>query len=116
MSRENAMLETFDEITLFGKPALFTPLRIDRATVPKGLHRYEIRHDDDGQGEAVELAHGIMVNHWGTVLTRDVLLPSTQAYRLIDEEKDIAYGTGACRTVQEFMQAYPPREKEAKER
>lgn len=116
MSAYNAMQETYEEIRLFGKPALFTPCRIDRATVPKGLHRYEIRHDDDCRGEAVELAHGIMVNHWGTVLMRDTLLSPTQTYRIIDEEKDLTYGAGACRSVQDFLQAYPPQNNPIKAR
>lgn len=115
MSRQNAITEIYEEITLFGKPALFTPLRIERASVPNRLHRYEIRHDDDCRGEAVELAHGILVNHWGTVLTRDILLSPTQSYRIIDEEKDLTYGTGSCRSVQDFMKMYPPQKKKQKE-
>ncbi len=51
----NAIAETYDPVTLFGKPALFTPLRIDRKTVQEGLFAYDIRHsDDDGNAVTVE--------------------------------------------------------------
>lgn len=51
--RYNAMKEDFEEVTILDKPALFTSLRIDRNTVPHGYHLYEVRHDDDCQGDAV---------------------------------------------------------------
>lgn len=48
MARYNAMEEQFEEITVFGKPALFASIRIDRGSVPTGLYLYEVRSDDDG--------------------------------------------------------------------
>lgn len=41
MARYNAMEESFEEITVLDKPALFTDIRIERDTVPKGLYLYE---------------------------------------------------------------------------
>lgn len=35
----NAMTEHYEEITVCGKPALFTSIRIKRDTVPDGLYR-----------------------------------------------------------------------------
>ena len=35
---------TYQEVTILGKPALFTECRIDRTTVPEGVYRYEMRH------------------------------------------------------------------------
>ena len=32
---------TYQEVTIFDRPALFTEYRIDRATVPEGVYRYE---------------------------------------------------------------------------
>ena len=37
MTRYHAMNETYTEIEVLGKPALFHDMRIDRSTVPKGL-------------------------------------------------------------------------------
>ena len=46
----NAMTERYEEITVCGKPALFTSIRIKRDTVPDGLYAYDVRHDDECRG------------------------------------------------------------------
>lgn len=43
----SAMTEHYEEITVCGKPALFTNFRIKRDTVPDSLYVYDVRHDDD---------------------------------------------------------------------
>lgn len=103
---ENAMNESFEEVTIFDKPALFTPLRVDRRTVPEGYHLYEIRHDDESKGDIVQIARGIFVNHWGTVIMRDEIELPADGYLDI-EESVLNYGTGDCRTMSEFMKKYP---------
>ena len=108
--RQNAMTEDYEEVTLLEKPAIFTILRIDRTTVPKGYHLYEIRHDDDCQGDAVQVAKGIMVNHWGTVIMRDELPMPPDGYLDIEPD-DLNYSTGDCRSMAEFMQKYPAKTK-----
>ena len=63
------MTEKFEDVTVLGHPMLFTCLRVDRDTVPQGMYMYEVRHDDDQQGEPVQIANWIMVNHWGTLIS-----------------------------------------------
>ena len=46
----HAMTEHYEEITVCGKPALFTSIRIKRDTVPDGLYAYDVRHDDECRG------------------------------------------------------------------
>ena len=46
----NAMTEHYEEITVCGKPALFTSIRIRRDTIPDGLYAYDVRHDDEWPG------------------------------------------------------------------
>ena len=65
----NAMTEHYEEITVCGKPALFTSIRIKRDTVPDGLYTYDVRHDDECRGIPCEIAPFVMVNHWGTIIT-----------------------------------------------
>ena len=114
MARFSAMTERFEEVTILEKPALFTCLRIDRNTVPRGYHLYEVRHDDESQGEAVQLAKGIMVNHWGTLITRDgIKLPSEGFLDIAPE--DLHYSTGSCRTMREFIDKYPTTTKPPKD-
>ena len=106
MARLNAMEEIFDEVTILEKPALFTCCRIERSTIPKGYEMYEVRHDDDCRGDAVQIARGIMVNHWGTLITREEIeLPEDG--RLNIDSDDLNYGCGDCSTMKEFMEKYP---------
>mgnify|MGYP001111286725 CR=1 FL=1 len=86
--------------------------RIDRDTVPKSLHVYEMRHDDNQQGLPVEIAQRILVNHWGTLLSsRPIRLlgaPGGRAYRIINPKRDWSY-EGADLTVRKYMEQHPPR-------
>lgn len=75
MSRHDANRLIYDEVTIFDRPALFTECRIDRATVPEGVYRYELRHGDEDWGEPIELARSIFANYYGAVLTRAVPVP-----------------------------------------
>ena len=51
----DAQKVTYQEVTIFDRPALFTECRIDRTTVPEGVYRYELRHGDADWGEPIEL-------------------------------------------------------------
>lgn len=86
------MTETYEEITLLDKPALFTGARLDRNTVPEGLYAYDVRHDDLCQGIPCEVAKYIMVNHWGTVLMAEPLDLGEDG-RIYLEEKDWNYAS-----------------------
>lgn len=112
MARYHAGEEIFSEIMVLGKPALFHDMRIERDSVPKGLYLYEIRHDDDGFGDPVQIAKGIMVNHFGSILTREPIKLPPDGYLNIDPEKDWDYGSGNTLTAEEFMKKYPLKRKE----
>lgn len=112
-NRCNAMEENFELVTVFDKPMLFTCIRIDRNSVAEGLYMYEVRHDDDQQGDPVEIANWIMVNHWGTLISSEppALVPSTKinnAYLDINPKTDWSYEDGSF-TVKEYMEKYPPK-------
>ena len=100
----------FEEATILGKPAMFTPLRVERNKVPQGCFAYDVRHDDDCQGYAVQLGRQIIVNHWGTIVTRDEMKLDRGGHLDI-EPGDLRYGTGDCRSMKEFMEKYPPKAK-----
>lgn len=86
MARYDAGKETFEEITVLGKPALFTGIRIDRSTVPEGLFLYEVRHDDEGLGDPVQIARGILVNHFGSIITCEPVSLPPDGYLDLDGE------------------------------
>lgn len=86
--RYRADSEVFDVIKIFGQEALFSCGRIERDSMPmpKGIYQYEVRHDDCCQGIPCEVAKGIMVNFWGTVLTGEAIAEvETCNYRFILE-------------------------------
>lgn len=117
--RQDAMKEVFEEVTVLGKPMLFTCLRIDRSTVPKGLYLYEVRHDDDQRGDPVQIANWIMVNHWGTLISNEPLnlnsrKAANNAYLDIDPKNDWNY-EGVEATVKEYMEQHPPKKEKRKD-
>lgn len=68
-NRVDARDEWYDLVEVKEQPMLFTCLRVDRTTVPKGYFLYEVREDDDGNGEPCQIAKGILVNHLGTLIS-----------------------------------------------
>jgi hypothetical protein len=107
----DARTEPFEEITIFNEPALFTPLRIDPSTIPVGVYKYEIRHDDECQGIACEVAKRIMVNHWGSILTLRPLDLGDEG-RIYMDGDEINYGIDSSVTLGEFIERHS---KEAKQ-
>jgi hypothetical protein len=102
----NAMEEDFREATIFNKPALFTPIHICRDTVPNGYYLYEVRHDDDCQGDAVQIGRNVYVNHLGSLITLDEIILPDDGFLNIEPD-DLDYNSGDCRSMGEFMTKYP---------
>lgn len=71
MSRLNAKEVTWEKVELLGKECLFNDMRIDRNSIPEGWYFYEVRHSDEDWGEPVEIGLGILVNFYGTLLSRE---------------------------------------------
>ena len=69
----NAGTAQFAEVEILGVPALFTTLRVDRATVPKGMYAYDMQTDAEDWSQPCLLAQRILVEHFGTVLTASPL-------------------------------------------
>lgn len=71
-----------------------TSLRIPPAERIENLHYYDVRHDDDCLGEPVSVEKFVLVNHLGTIVTREPL-PLTDAcidghwLELTEEEQGI---------------------------
>lgn len=61
----------YEEVNVAGYRVFFTNERTDSDTVPDGWHQYEVRHDDECLGIPVEISKKILVNFWGTILTRE---------------------------------------------
>ena len=111
----HAMTEPYEEITVCGKPALFTSIRIKRDTVPDGLYTYDVRHDDECRGIPCEIARFVMVNHWGTIIPAEPLELPDDGRRYIDEDTNWNYAPldgedstnhKPCTSISDFMAVY----------
>ena len=93
----------FEKIKLFNRLVLFTPSRIRNQDVPKSMYKYEFRHDDECNGEIVQVAKGVLVNHWGTILSDHQLRLGPEGCRDIDEAKDIKYLDVPPLAIKEYL-------------
>ena len=109
--RKNANEIIFDEIIVLGTPALFTDWRVDRVSVPTDMKMYEVRHADEDWGDPCQLARGILVDFYGTILTLQPLALPACGYLNFDSGKDWGYiDDDPCATVTEFRSKYAGKE------
>lgn len=95
----------FQEIRIFGKPALYTEKRISQIDLPDNIYKYECQHDDDQQGIITMVGKRIIVNFWGTILTKRKI-ELYGGYRIIDEDKDIDFLSKPLITISEYIDKY----------
>ena len=70
-TKEELYSETFEVMNVNDREVLFTCLRINRDIIPEGLHAYDIRESDNG-GEFATIEPRVIVNHAGTILSKEV--------------------------------------------
>lgn len=67
----DATKEQYELAEIDQRVVLFTNMRLDRNTVPDGLHCYDVRDSDNLDGSMAEIKPHVMVNHWGTILSHE---------------------------------------------
>lgn len=72
METVDVQKEVLEEVELLGRTGYFTELRVDKETVPEGMHCYELRHGDD-DGVPVSVEESVRVNYFGAVLFTEAL-------------------------------------------
>ena len=87
MERYYARKETYEEIEIFDTLALFSSGRIQKDSVPEGFYCYEVRHDDECMAIPCELSFHILVNFWGTVISKVPLIRDDECRRYIEDEE-----------------------------
>ena len=96
--------EKFELMELFGDTlVIFTSIRISRELIPEGLYAYDLRHDDECTGDICEIKPFVLVNHWGTVISKVPIEMGEHGYRLMDDN-DYSYGTGGCLTLKDYVE------------
>lgn len=83
METVDVQKEVLEEVELLGRTGYFTELRVDKETVPEGMHCYELRHGDD-DGFPVSVEENVRVNYFGAVLLAEALE--------LGEEKALQFG------------------------
>lgn len=90
-------VDNWRKATINDIPMLFTDYRIDRSTVPAGIHAYDIRAGDDSENDFATLEPCVMANHTGTVLVK-CPIPMPDGYLPIAE-----YGLEDDTTLDEWL-------------
>lgn len=98
----SAREERFEPCRVCGVESLFTSMRLDRKTIPIGYHCYEVRYDDDGKGDPIQLANYILVNHYGTILTSEAIDFHGEKYLDINPKTDWEWMPDASKTIEEY--------------
>ena len=74
----DATQERMEAVEVFGVPGLFTTLRVNRATIPKGMYAYDMQTSEEDWSQPCLIARHITVEHYGTVITASPIeLPET---------------------------------------
>lgn len=82
MSRLDAATELWTEMDINGVSGWFNDMRIDRSTVPPEYNVYEL--SDDCDGTPCRYRHSILVNFYGTFITKGTL-------PMDDNDEDVGY-------------------------
>lgn len=108
MSRQNAYEADYEAILFLGKPALLAEGRLDNATIPEGLHSYELRHTDDDWGIPCQVAKQIIVNFYGTLLTNEPIQLGADGFLDISDWAINFDADGSVSDIPTFLATYPP--------
>ncbi|MBO5501571.1 MAG: helicase, partial [Clostridia bacterium] len=83
------------------REALFSNGRFDRESLPEGLFCYDIR--DDSYGNAARLEPSVVVNHFGSIVTRQPIEFPAEGYIDLIENDDWTFENSEM-TLAEFIQ------------
>lgn len=106
----------YEPMKMFGTDVIFTPDRVDRKSIPKGIHVYEVQHDDDHQGIITLLGKNIHVNFWGTILSSKKIGLDPRGYRDVNEDVDIEFSNEMAISFDEYINHHPIKKKNEQER
>ncbi len=99
----------FCEVEIKGHYGIFTELRVNKSTIPKGVNCYELRHGDDDSYPAA-LEQVVKINYFGAVLMTDKMETGQDGYVPLEFE-DFSF-TGETLSVKEYQMNYGETEPE----
>lgn len=98
--------EKYDVVELFGKPALFTSDRLDNSDIPQGLYVYHVRGDDETTGGFASLEPRVLVNHFGSIVTKEPIDFGKKGYIEFTDDTEPNF-TGRSISFSDFMNGSP---------
>lgn len=107
MLQLDAMQEFFTPMKVFGVPAILHYERIDRYTVPFGIHQYEVRHCDNDSCAPADIALGVWANFYATLLTKEPLPFPPDGHLEVETEQDWVVLDGDDIKLKEFVKGSP---------
>ena len=99
----NAREENYQQVELFGQPALFTNSRIVRSTVPDGFYCYDLRGSDRDPCKPVTIENIVAVNHAGAILAPKPITIPKAGYRRLGGKLNFL---GEYMTLSEFCEEH----------
>ena len=94
---------SYDEIEIFGQPALFSNGRL--TDVPEGLFRYDLRGSDYDPGEPICVERNVVVNHAASIITAKPIELPEDGRIFLTEENGINF-VGGEMTIREFFREH----------
>ena len=65
----NANTATFEAVTIFDVPMLFTSGYVDPETLPQGVYQYAVRHSSNEPDKPAQITDWTVVNRYGSLLS-----------------------------------------------
>lgn len=65
----NANTSTFEAVTIFDVPMLFTSGYVDPETLPQGVYQYAVRHSSNEPDKPAQITDWTVVNRYGSLLS-----------------------------------------------
>lgn len=94
---------SYDEIEIFGQPALFSNGRL--TDVPEGLFRYDLRGSDYDPGEPICVERNVVVNHAASIVTAKPIELPEDGRIFLTEDNGINF-VGGEMTIREFFREH----------
>lgn len=74
----------YQHIEVLGNEGVFTPLRIERESLPEGFHKYSLREGEEAL--ISQVASEVLVNHAGDFITKEPLELGADGAKSLCEE------------------------------
>ena len=107
----NANTATFEAVTIFDVPMLFTSGYVNPETLPQGVYQYAVRHSSNEPDKPTQITDWAVVNRYGSLLSSipismDKVPGSYVKKRDLDSEGDWLWN-GYHVKLSEYLELHP---------